>query len=114
MSSSISLREPTPVLAAIVIIAWSIYYFVLYPAFLSPLARIPNAHWSAPYSRFWVLSIRFNNRENRTLLAAHRRLGPVVRVAPNELSVDGLDCVRTVYQTAFDKPSWYSLFDNYG
>lgn len=91
-----------------------VYRFVVHPALLSPLAKIPNAHWSAPFSRLWVLSLRFGHKENRTLRAAHRRLGPVIRVAPNELSVDGVDCVRTVYQGGFDKGSWYSVFDNYG
>lgn len=103
----------TTVLAAVVIILLS-YYLIIHPSLISPLAKIPNAHWSAPYSRLWALSIRFNNRENRTLRAAHQRLGPVIRVAPNELSIDGVDCVRTVYQGGFDKPSWYSVFDNFG
>ncbi|KAL1841867.1 hypothetical protein VTJ49DRAFT_6466 [Mycothermus thermophilus] len=31
-----------------------------------------------------------------------------------ELSVSDLDAVRTVYQGGFDKPVWYSVFDNYG
>lgn len=91
-----------------------VYKLALHPALLSPLAKIPNAHWSVPFSRLWVLSIRFNHKENRTLQAAHRRLGPVIRVAPNELSVDDTDCLRTVYQGGFEKPSWYSVFDNYG
>ncbi|KAB5583031.1 cytochrome P450 [Coniochaeta sp. 2T2.1] len=103
----------TPVLAALVVIFIS-YHVFLYPAFLSPLAKIPNAHWSAPYSRLWALHIRFTKRENRTLLAAHKRLGPVLRVAPNELSIDDVDCVRTVYSGGFDKPVWYSVFNNYG
>jgi hypothetical protein len=106
--------DTTPVLAAIVVIIFLIYHFIVHPAFLSPLSKIPNAHWSAPYSRLWALSIRFNNQENRTLRAAHKRLGPVIRVAPHELSIDDGDCVRTVYQGGFDKPVWYSVFDNYG
>ena len=102
-----------PILAAVIVIFVS-YHLFLYPALLSPLAKIPNAHWSTPYSRLWVLHIRFTKKENRTLLAAHKRLGPVVRVAPNELSIDDVDCVRTVYSGGFDKPVWYSVFDNYG
>ncbi|KAG7286580.1 hypothetical protein NEMBOFW57_008891 [Staphylotrichum longicolle] len=90
------------------------YRFVIYPAFLSPLSRIPAAHWSAPFSRLWILWIRFTHRENRTLHSAHHRLGPVVRVGPSELSINDLDSVRTVYQGGFEKPVWYSVFDNYG
>lgn len=98
----------------VAVVLFLAYRFVVHPALLSPLAKIPSAHWSSPFSRLWALSIRFGHTENRTLREAHRRLGPVIRVAPNELSVDGVDCVRTVYQGGFDKPSWYSVFDNYG
>jgi len=99
------------VVAFVVLLA---YRFVLYPLVFSPLAKIPSAHWSAPLSRFWILKVRFGRRENRTLLDAHRRLGPVVRVGPDELSISDVDDVRTVYQGGFEKPDWYSVFDNYG
>ncbi|KAK4126896.1 cytochrome P450 [Parathielavia appendiculata] len=84
------------------------------PRLPSPLSRIPNAHWSAPFSRLWILWVRFVRNENRTLYSAHRRLGPIIRVGPNELSINDLESVRTVYQGAFEKPAWYSVFDNYG
>jgi len=100
--------------AAAVVFVFLTYQYVLYPAFFSPLAQIPSAHWSVPFSRLWILWIRFVHRENRTLHNAHRRLGPVVRIGPNELSIDGVDNVRTVYQGGFEKPVWYSVFDNYG
>ncbi|KAK0704179.1 hypothetical protein B0T21DRAFT_269092, partial [Apiosordaria backusii] len=99
---------------AAALFAFLTYRFIFWPAFFSPLAQIPNAHWSAPFSRFWILRVRFSHRENRTLHAAHRRLGAVVRVGPNELSIGDLDGVRTVYQGGFEKTSWYSVFDNYG
>ena len=100
--------------AAATILGYVVYRFVLFPAFLSPLSRIPNAHWSTPFSRLWILWIRFVHRENRTLHSVHGRLGPVVRVGPNELSISDIDSVRTVYQGGFEKPVWYSVFDNYG
>jgi hypothetical protein len=100
--------------AVIAIVASLTYRYVIYPAVFSPLARVPSAHWSAPFSRLWILWIRFVHRENRTLHSAHRRLGSVVRVGPNELSINDFDSVRTVYQGGFSKPPWYSVFDNYG
>lgn len=90
------------------------YHFFVYPALISPLSKIPNAHWSAPVSPLWILYKRFKRRENATLDEAHRRLGPFVRVAPNEVSVDDLESVRTIYQGGFEKPAWYEIFDNYG
>jgi hypothetical protein len=102
----------SPVVAAVVVFLF--FQYIIRPAFFSPLSQIPNAHWSAPFSRLWILWIRFVHRENRTLHHAHRRLGPVIRVGPNELSINDLDSVRTVYQGGFEKPVWYSVFDNYG
>lgn len=91
-----------------------IYQYIIYPAVFSPLARIPKAQWSVPFSRIWILWVRYVHRENRTLHSAHRRLGPILRIGPNELSISDLDSVRTVYQGGFGKPVWYSVFDNYG
>jgi hypothetical protein len=102
------------IVAVVTLFVTLVYQYVIHPAYLSPLAPIPKAHWSVPYSRLWVLAVRFRKTENRTLHAAHKRLGPVIRVAPYELSIDGVDCVRTVYTGGFEKPVWYSVFDNYG
>jgi hypothetical protein len=101
-----------PAVAAVFVVL--AYRFIVHPALVSPLARIPSAHWSAPFSSIWILWVRFVHRENRTLHSAHRRLGPVIRVGPNELSISDVDSVRTVYQGGFEKPVWYSVFDNYG
>jgi hypothetical protein len=100
--------------AAAAVFVFLAYRFVIYPAFLSPLSRIPAAHWSARFSSLWILWVRFTHRENKTLHSAHHRLGPVVRIGPNELSINDLASVRTVYQGGFEKPVWYSVFDNYG
>ena len=100
------------VAAALLMLA--VFQFVAYPALLSPLSRIPNAHWSSPFSSAWILFIRFKQRENSTLLAAHQRLGPIVRVGPNDVSVNDIDFVRTIYGGGFEKGEWYSVFDNYG
>ncbi|TWU71709.1 hypothetical protein ED733_003481 [Metarhizium rileyi] len=91
-----------------------LYTLVLQPAFFCPLARIPSAHWSCPLSSYWILDARKGARENETLFEAHLRLGPMVRVAPNTLSVDGVDAMRTVYQGGFEKSDWYKVFDHYG
>jgi hypothetical protein len=102
------------VIAAMAIVAFLILRFVIEPLYLSPLAKIPSAHWSAPLSPLWILLARKNRKENRELRAAHHRYGPVVRVSPNSLSIDNYDTLKTVYQGGFDKWRWYSVFDNYG
>ncbi|OTB11170.1 hypothetical protein K445DRAFT_370562 [Daldinia sp. EC12] len=96
------------------LVAFLIYKYILYPSIFSPLSKIPTPHWSCSISPIWILWARFNGRENRTLHAAHKQYGPIVRVGPKELSVNSVEAVKTIYQGGFDKHEWYSLFDNYG
>ncbi|KAL3423785.1 cytochrome P450 3A12 [Phlyctema vagabunda] len=58
--------------------------------------------------------MRYRGRENRQLHAAHLRRGPVVRVAPGELSVNDVAGLRSVYGGGMEKGHWYTIFDNYG
>jgi hypothetical protein len=101
-------------LAAILSLFAGAHRLVLYPLYRSPLRRVPAAHWSAPFSQLWILLVRKNGRENRTLLEAHQKYGPILRVGPKALSVDGHDAIRTVYVGGFEKDRWYDVFDNYG
>ncbi|OAQ80494.1 cytochrome P450 3A12 [Purpureocillium lilacinum] len=91
-----------------------LYTYILYPAFFSPLARLPTPHWSCAVSDFWILRARKKGAENRALYDAHFRHGQVVRVAPNTVSVDGVEAMRTVYQGGYEKAPWYGRFNNYG
>ncbi|OLN85072.1 Tryprostatin B 6-hydroxylase 3 [Colletotrichum chlorophyti] len=86
-----------------VIIVGLVHKFILQPLVLSPLAKIPVPHWSCHISPLWILYARKNNLQNRSLHDAHLKLGPVVRIGPNELSIDGYDALKTVYQGGFEK-----------
>jgi hypothetical protein len=91
-----------------------LYKYIIYPLFISPLSKIPSAHWLARVTPLWILSIRYRVREVSTIHALHERLGPVVLLGPNELSVN---CVKggilTVYSGGFPKSHWYDFFANY-
>ncbi|KHN97451.1 Cytochrome P450 [Metarhizium album ARSEF 1941] len=95
-------------------LVYAVYSYILLPAFFSPLASIPTAHWSCSVSGIWILLAKWNGVEEDTLLQAHSRLGDVVRVAPNTVSIAGLDAIRAVYQGTFVKPSLYGAFNHYG
>lgn len=101
-----------PVVSFLIVLSLS--RFVLYPILFSPLAQIPIAHWSCAVSPIWILWVRYNNKENRTIGEAHRRHGSIVRLAPYEVSINDMESVKTVYQGGFDKHQWYSVFNNYG
>jgi hypothetical protein len=100
-------------LALLVSLLFLLHHFVIRPL-RSPLAKLPAAHWTCHFSSLWILRSRKNWVENRSLLAAHRNHGPVVRVGPNDISVDGADMVRIVYQGGFEKDGFYSVFSSYG
>jgi hypothetical protein len=103
-----------PYFAVFLLLLWFVYRFLLYPATFSPLAKVPTPHWTCSFSNGWILYARFMSRENRTLEAAHRRCGPVIRVGPHEVSVNSIEAVKTIYQGGFEKHSWYSVFNNFG
>jgi hypothetical protein len=95
-------------LAIGILFSLCIFKWAVYPIFLSPLSKIPNAHPTVPISAVWILWKRFKGQNNRTIHAAHQRLGPIVRLAPSEVSVNCVDeGIKTVYAGGFEKHDWY-------
>lgn len=83
----------------------SIYKWLIYPAFFSPLSKIPNIHPVAAITSLWMLWIRFRNVENDTVFQAHKKHGPVVRLGPHEVSVNCVDDgIKTIYGKGLKKP----------
>lgn len=103
-------------IAVIAVFLLLVYRGIVFPVFLSPLSRIPNAHWSAPVSSAWILWKRYKGLNNRTIHAAHERLGPAVRLAPSEISINCVDGgIKSVYTGGFEKHEWYPrVFGSYG
>lgn len=112
-SSSTSFAALLP-WALFTFIAIAVSRFVVFPLVSSPLNQIPNAHWSAPFSSSWILYIRYKDAETETLAELHKKLGPVVRLGPNDVSIDSIDYVKTVYAGPFNRTKWYNIFKNYG
>ncbi|MCJ1283467.1 hypothetical protein MMC26_002796 [Xylographa opegraphella] len=97
----------------IAVLLFSIYHYLILPAFISPLSKIPNAH-STSFLPFWIWWKRRTGFENRSIFAAHRERGSVVRLGPNEVSVASLDGLRQIYMGGFNKDPWYiGEFRNY-
>ncbi|KAL9593425.1 MAG: hypothetical protein Q9179_005887 [Wetmoreana sp. 5 TL-2023] len=91
-----------------------LYKYVLEPAIFSPLARIPSPNFLSTISPIWINRKRQASKETRTIFALHQKYGPVIRLAPNEISVNSLEGLRTIYYGGFDKHHWYSdIFVNY-
>lgn len=91
------------------------YKLLIQPLFVSPLSKIPSAHPSAHISPFWIYYVRYNNTENQVLYELHKKKGPILRLAPNELSINCYEQgLKTVYTGGFEKTEFYfRRFSNY-
>ncbi|KAJ5713042.1 cytochrome P450 [Penicillium malachiteum] len=85
-----------------------LYKFILYPAFLSPLAKVPNAHWSCSFCPIWIYWVKWTKQENSRIYNLHMEKGPAIRLAPNLLSVNSYeDGLKRIYHGGFPKPEFY-------
>lgn len=85
------------------------YCYIILPAFLSPLSKIPNAHFTTSFCPLWMRWNRRGGREGiHSIFAAHKQKGPIVRLGPDEVSVASLDGLRQIYVGGFEKPQWYA------
>jgi len=83
--------------------------------FLSPLAKIPGPKLAA-LTQWWMIYHEFNGDRTVTIHKLHRKYGPVVRVAPNEVSFISPEGVKDIYGagSTFPKSHFYDLFQYYG
>uniref|UniRef100_A0A0D2XZP1 Sterigmatocystin biosynthesis P450 monooxygenase STCB n=1 Tax=Fusarium oxysporum (strain Fo5176) TaxID=660025 RepID=A0A0D2XZP1_FUSOF len=82
----------------------------------SATAKVPG-----PFvSNFTSLVLKWHElNANRTMYIheLHKRYGPVVRVAPNEVSFTSIDALKEIYGSGgsgYDKTEFYDLFQVYG
>jgi hypothetical protein len=108
--------------AIVVLLPVLLLSHVVYKFVRNPLRKIPAAHPFAHFTSLWIDSVRWRSVENAMLKEAHDRLGPIVCLGPNEISVNCVQGgIREVYAGGFEKKStakggynWYSFFANYG
>nr|POE74708.1 tryprostatin b 6-hydroxylase [Quercus suber] len=105
-----------PLLAGLFLFSHLVYKYLIHPLFFSPLRKIPAAHWSARFTNLWIQYHRSRSVETFVVHAAHEKLGPIVLLGPDCLSVNAVDGgIRTIYSGGWEKGDWYSnAFTNYG
>ncbi|KAF2672410.1 cytochrome P450 [Microthyrium microscopicum] len=84
-----------------------LYTYILHPAFFTPFSKVPFAHPTSSISSLWITWKRRQGHEVRTIHKAHQQLGPVVRLGPNEVSVNSLDGLRKIYAGSWDRHEWF-------
>lgn len=100
-------------LAVALVLTYLFFYYVVYPATISPLSKIPSGHPIASFLPIWIWWKRRKGHESRSIFAAHQRHGPIVRLAPNEVSVASLDGLRKIYMGGFERTEWFLQFRNF-
>jgi hypothetical protein len=86
--------------------------YILYQRLFSPLARIPGP-FLASLTNWWYVRATRTEAWHRIVVSLHEKYGPLVRIAPNEVSVGNPKAVRQIYPvstSAFPKSDWYSVF----
>jgi cytochrome P450 len=101
-------------LLAALVLVFLCYRYLLYPAFLSPLSKIPSAHPIASILPLWFWWKEHTECQAHSIYTAHQRNGPVIRIEPNHVSVASLDGLRVIFHVGkFDRTDWVLQFRNY-
>jgi hypothetical protein len=99
--------------ALLAILALAIYRNLIFPIFLSQLAKVPAANFWASFTGAWIWWKRFRECDSQAVHQAHMAKGDFVRLSPYEISVNCVEGgVKVIYK--FDKHLWYSVFENFG
>ena len=74
----------------------AVYWLVPYFYTNKALGRIP-APFPAPFTNLWLLYQCRRGRRYRAVDDAHQKLGPLVRIQPNHVSIADADAIPVVY-----------------
>jgi hypothetical protein len=97
-----------------VMLAFLFYRYLIYPAFISPLSKIPVSHPIASVLPIWMWWKERTGCQARSIFDAHQRNGPVVRVGPNEVHLASLDGLRVAFNSGkFERSDWFLAFLNF-
>lgn len=90
-------------------------YHIYSSVFSGPLTRVPGPK-SFALTKVRLIYEEYKGLRTRKLDALHRRYGPVVRVAPNEVAFNSISALRTIYGagSGFERTDFYHIFAVYG
>lgn len=86
----------TPWAPALVVVGIAVYY--LYPFFVTfgSLRGIP-APFPAQFTNLWLLSVVRRGTRYQTVDEIHKKMGPVVRIQPNHVSIADDEAIQAIY-----------------
>ena len=74
----------------------SIVTYIVYQRHFSPLAPIPGPYL-ASITSLWIAHAYWRQDFHNYSIALHKRYGPVVRVAPDTVSIGDVDAIKVIY-----------------
>jgi len=83
--------------APVVLLVCLVFYY-LYPYFVTyrHLLRIP-APFPAQFTNLWLLLVCRRGNRYETVHKLHQKLGPVVRIQPNHVSISDDEAIQLIY-----------------
>ncbi|KAH8591130.1 cytochrome P450 [Bisporella sp. PMI_857] len=93
-----------------------VFSVALYNLYFHPLAKYPGPRLAA-WSHLWYAKHWMGGRWSFVLYDAHQKYGPIVRIAPNELTFSNIEAYYDIYGHAtakkklFWKAPWYVVPD---
>lgn len=95
---SVSLMQVTwsVVQVTVVLLAAAISVRSFYNIFFHPIRHVPGP-FLAKLTRLWLFWHDFGGNPHTTIRSLHQKLGPVVRISPNEVSIDDVAANATIY-----------------
>ena len=70
----------------------------LYQAYTSPLRDVQGP-WLARFTRFWYARSTYSRQGHKIAMELHRKYGSIVRIAPNEYTIDNLEASKIIYRS---------------
>ena len=67
-------------------------------AYSTPLRHVPGP-LLARLTRVWLLTAINSRKYQQINIDLHRKYGPVVRIAPNEYSIDDIESSKVIYRS---------------
>ncbi|ODV62543.1 putative cytochrome P450, partial [Ascoidea rubescens DSM 1968] len=90
-----------------------LYSYCIYPLYLNPLRKIPGPI-SFKLSKIPIYNSQRLEQRNELIDKLHLKFGPIVQVAPNELSFNDPDYIKLFYiKKNLPRSDFYSNFQNY-
>ena len=70
----------------------------IYQAYTSPLKDVQGP-WLARFTRLWYARSTYSRQSHKIHMNLHHKYGSIVRIAPNEYSIDDLEASKIIYRS---------------